>query len=453
MAKSHVFHRNSRANYPVAVRGEGVYIYDKNGKQYLDGCGGAAVSCLGHDNADVRQAMIDQINNIAYAHTGFFTNDAMEQLADYLCNQAPGDIDKAYFVSGGSEAVESAIKLARQYFLEQGKTNKRYVIARWQSYHGNTLGALSAGGNRWRRMQFEPLLVEMAHITPCYEYRYKEDEESSYEFGQRVANELEHKIQELGADNVMAFMAEPVVGATMGCVPAVEGYFKRIREICDKYDVLLILDEIMCGMGRTGTRFAYEQEGAVPDILTLAKSLGGGYQPIGAMMTSSKIHDVIKNGSGFFQHGHTYLGHATACAAALAVQQYIDANNLLENVVVQGNYLQQQLKERFLHLPYVGDVRGKGLFQAIELVVDKETKSPFDTGLKLHAKIKAAAMENGLMCYPMGGTVDGKQGDHIMFAPPFVINQAQVDDMLERFDKAFSSVMKALGGGVAEANA
>lgn len=438
---SKVFHRNCKAKYPAANKGEGIYIIDKEGKRYLDGCGGAAVSCLGHSNEEIKQAIQEQMEQISYAHSSFFTTDIMEELADFLAKNSPGELNRTYFVSGGSEAVEASIKLSRQYFLEIGKPNKRYVIARWQSYHGNTLGALAAGGNRWRRTQFEPLLVEMAHISPCYEYRNKKDDETSYDYGQRVANELEDKIIELGAENVMSFIAEPVVGATMGCVPAVEGYLKRIREICDKYDVLLILDEIMCGMGRTGYLFACEQDGVAPDIITMAKGLGGGYQPIGAMMTTEKIHDVIKQGSGFFQHGHTYLGHALSCAASLKVQEIIKRDNLLQNVNIQGEYLNSQLKQRYKQNPYVGDIRGRGLFQAIELVKNKETKEPFPLEAKLNAKIKTEAMEQGLMCYPMGGTIDGKNGDHVMFAPAFVINNQQIDEMLDIFDKALKKVI------------
>lgn len=442
----HVFHRHCHANYPVAVKGDGIYIFDQQGKRYLDGCGGAAVSCLGHSNKEVQQAIAEQVNTLAYAHSSFFTTEPMENLADWLAERAPGDLNRTYFVSGGSEAVESAIKLARQYYLEQGKTEKRYVVARWQSYHGNTLGALSAGGNRWRRVQFEPLLVEMEHIDPCYAYRFQQEGESEEAFGLRMANQLEEKVKALGAENVMAFIAEPVVGATMGCVAAVQGYLKRIREICDQYDILLILDEVMCGMGRTGTLFACEQDGVAPDIVTLAKGLGGGFQPIGAMMTTDKIHDTIKNGSGFFQHGHTYLGHATACAAALKVHQIIERDNLLANVKEQGNYLNSQLKQRFDEHPNVGNIRGRGLFQGLELVRCKETKEPFDTGLKLNAKIKSEAMRQGLMCYPMGGTIDGQRGDHVMFAPPFIINKEQVDTLVDLFEVSLNKVLGEVQG-------
>lgn len=436
---SHVFPRHNKANYPTAIKGDGIYITDNNGKRYLDGCSGAAVSCLGHSHPAIREAIKQQIDTIAYAHTGFFTSEPAEQLADYLIERAPEGIDRVYFVSGGSEAMEASIKLARQYFTEKGETKRRYVISRWQSYHGNTLGALSAGGNRWRREQYKPLLVEMEHIDPCYAYRYQKDDETDFDYGQRAANALEAKILELGAEQVMAFCAEPVVGATMGCVPAVEGYFKRIREICDHYGILLILDEVMCGMGRTGSLFACEAEGITADIIAIAKGLGAGYQPIGAMLTSKKIYDTITEGSGFFQHGHTYLGHATACAASLAVQKVIDNDNLLENVRTQGFYLRSQLEARFSDHPNVGDIRGRGLFQGIELVRDKSSKAPFPSSDKINSLIKKFAMEAGLMCYPMGGTIDGRNGDHVMFAPPYIINSAQIDEMLGYFEQALNN--------------
>lgn len=437
----HVFHRNTKTNYPVAVKGDGCYIIDAEGRSYLDGSSGAAVSCLGHSNLAVRDAITQQISQLAFSHTGFFTNQPMEELADFLIARAPAGLERVYFLSGGSEAVEASIKIARQYFLEIGKPDKAKIIARWQSYHGNTLGALSAGGNRWRRAQFEPLLVPMQHISPCYEYRGKKEGETTEQYGLRVANELEEMILQLGAGNVAAFIAEPVVGATMGCVPAVPGYFKRIREICDKYEVLLILDEVMCGMGRVGTLFAAEQEGVTADILAIAKGLGAGYQPIGAMLVSKKIYDAIHQGSGFFQHGHTYMGHATACAAALAVQKFIEKENLLENVRKQGTALKAALEKEFGNHPNIGDIRGKGLFVGLEIVEDRTTKQPFDSKLGINAKIKAAAMQEGLMCYPMGGTIDGKNGDHIMLSPPFIIEGKHIDEIIGKLGKAVGKVL------------
>lgn len=433
---SHVFPRHCRKTLPTALRGEGCYLYDSAGKAYLDGSGGAAVSCLGHGDADVIAAVQKQVADLAFAHTGFLTSEPAEALADLLAQHAPGSLDKVYFVSGGSEATEAAIKLARQYFVEIGQPERCHLIARQQSYHGNTIGALSAGGNELRKRQFAPLLVDVSHIAPCYEYILRDEDESAADYGLRAAQELEDEILRLGPETVMGFMAEPVVGATLGAVPAVEGYYKRIREICDKYGVLLILDEVMCGMGRTGHLFACDADGIAPDILCIAKGLGAGYQPIGAMLCTGAIYDAIKAGSGFFQHGHTYLGHPVATAAGLAVVQKILDHNLVARSAAQGKKLSAALHEHFGQHPHVGDIRGRGLFQAIELVADRETKTPFDPAHGLAGKIKSAAFESGLICYPMPGTRDGRAGDHVLLAPPFIIEDAQIDELVAKLSKA-----------------
>ena len=433
----HVFGR-SKFTLPTAIGGEGCYIHDANGKTYLDACGGAAVSCLGHSDPDVRAAMIAQLDQIAYAHTGFFTSEVAEDLADLLVAHAPAGIDRVYQLSGGSEAVEAAIKLARQYYLEIGQPERHRLIARRQSYHGNTLGALAAGGNAWRREKYQPLLVETHHISPCFEYRGRQADESAEEYGLRVANELEAEILRLGPETVMAFIAEPVVGATAGAVPAVAGYFTRIREICDRYGVLLILDEIMCGMGRTGHLFACEAEGIAPDILTIAKGLGAGYAPIGAMLCSGAIYDAITAGSGSFQHGHTYHGHPMAAAAGRAVLQALLSRDLVARAASQGAVLDRALHAALGQHAHVGDLRGRGLFRGVELVADRDTKAPFDPGLKINAKVKAAAMAEGLMCYPAGGTVDGRAGDHILLAPPFIITDDQIDELVTKLTRAIN---------------
>lgn len=437
---SHVFPRHTKSQLPVAVGGEGCYLIDADGKRYLD-CGDAAVSCLGHSNRAVIEAVQSQVEKIAFAHTGFMTSEPAEALADLLIDHAPGDLDRVYFVSGGSEATEAAIKLARQFFLEIGQPERRHVIARRQSYHGNTLGALSAGGNAWRRAQFAPMLIEMTHIAPCYEYAEKQDGESSHAYGQRVADELEAEILRLGPETVMAFMAEPVVGATLGAVPAVEGYFKRIREICDQYGVLLILDEVMCGMGRTGHLFACDHDGIAPDILCIAKGLGAGYQPIGAMLCTSRIYKAIQNGSGFFQHGHTYVGHPVATAAALAVLKELTSQQLPQRAEFMGQRLQSALETAFSEHPYVGDIRGRGLFRGIELVSDRAGKTPFDPALGLAGKIKKAALNAGLICYPMSGTRDGRSGDHILLAPPFIIDGAQIEELVDKLEVALKAAI------------
>ncbi|WP_338524213.1 aspartate aminotransferase family protein [Pseudomonas batumici] len=441
---SHVFHRSLTQRYPTAVKGDGPYLIDSDGRRYLDASGGAAVSCLGHSDPHVIEAIRQQVGQLAYAHTSFFTTDVMEELADFLVARAPQGIESVYFVSGGSEAVEAALKLARQYFIEIGQPQRKHLIARRQSYHGNTLGALATGGNEWRRKQFEPLLIGVSHVSPCYAYREQLAGETAPAMGRRLAAELEAEILRLGAENVMAFVAEPVVGATLGAVTAVPGYFKAIREVCDRHGVLLILDEVMCGMGRTGTLFAAEQEGISADLITIAKGLGAGYQPIGATLVSKKIRDAIAQGSGFFQHGHTYIGHATACAAALAVQKVIEGQGLLARVNVLGRGLQDRLVELLGTHSNVGDIRGRGLFQGIELVADRATKQPFDPALKLHAKIKQAAMAEGLMCYPMGGTVDGQYGDHILLAPPFIVDDGHLDEIAGKLLKAINRTLSGL---------
>ena len=440
---THVFHRHCHAKLPSIASGEGVYLFDTEGKRYLDGCGGAAVSNLGHNHTAVKDAIKQQLDAIPFAHTGFFTNQASEDLATLLTDLAPDPLNHVYFVSGGSEAVESALKMARQYFVEIGKPQKTQFIARRQSYHGNTLGALAVGGNEWRKEPFRPLLSSVHHISPCYAYRDQGDNETELDYSMRVANELETKILEVGADNVMAFVAEPVVGATTGAVPATEGYFKRIREICDQYDVLLILDEVMCGIGRTGTFYAFEQDKIIPDLVTIAKGLGAGYQPIGAVVASSKIYDAIANGSGFFQHGHTFMAHPMACASALATINTILNEHLLDKVTEQGEKLKNKLEVALQPLPYVGDIRGRGLFLGVELVADKLTKMPLASSTEANKKVKNIAMQHGLMCYPMAGTIDGKQGHHILIAPPFIINDEQLDELVSKLTSALIEAAKA----------
>ena len=438
---SHVFPRHSKQKLPVAVGGDGCYLIDSTGKRYLDGSGGAAVSCLGHSDGEIVAAIKSQLDKVAFAHTGFMTSEPAEALADLLIANAPGELDRVYFVSRGSEATEAAIKLARQYWVEKGEPERGRLIARKQSYHGNTIGALSAGGNEWRRSQFGPLLLDVSHIDPCYEYRLKRDDESAEEYGKRAADALEAELQRVGPETVMAFMAEPVVGATAGALTPAPGYFKRIREICGRYGILLILDEVMCGMGRTGSLFACEQDGIAPDILCIAKGLGAGYQPIGAMLCTGEIYDTLANGSGFFQHGHTYIGHPTATAAGLAVVNAMLNRGLIPRVEKQGEKLHERLTAKFGQHPHVGDIRGRGLFRGIELVEDRETKAPFDPSRGVAAKIKKAAFEGGLICYPMSGTIDGRRGDHILLAPPFIIEDDQLDELTDKLGAAIEAAL------------
>ena len=440
---THILHRQIGHAYPTATTARGVMIRDSTGKEYIDASGGAAVSCLGHSHPDVLSAMHQQLDQLAYAHTSFFTSQAAEELADELITHAPEGLNRVFYVSGGSEAVEAALKLARQYFVEHGQPRRRFIIARRQSYHGVTLGALAVGGREWQRKQFGPLLIETHHVSPAYEYRGKRADETVQAYGARLAEEFESKIDELGGKNVIAFVAETVVGATLGAVPAVPGYFRRVREICDRHGILLILDEVMCGMGRTGTLHACEQEGISPDIIAIAKGLGGGYAPIGALLIEEKIFNTLAEGSGAFLHSHTYMGHPLACAAALAVQRVIRRDKLLENVRRQGDYLSRSLNERFGNHPFVGDLRGRGLFQGIEIVSDRGTKAPFDPSCKLHARIKHQALTRGLMIYPMGGTVDGTRGDHVLLAPPFIIDNGTIDAIVERLGDAIDAAVAA----------
>ena len=441
---SQVLHRSLLQEPVRAAGGDGVFIVDQDGKRYLDACGGAAVSCLGYSHPTVIEAIRAQAGTLAYAHTTFFTTEALEDLGDALVNRAPG-MSKVMLFCGGSEAMEAALKLSRQYFVERGETQRELFIARRQSYHGNTLGALGVGGNVWRRKLFAPLLKQGHYVSPCFEYRERQADETAPAYANRLADELEAKIVELGAERVAGFVAETVVGATAGAVPPVESYMRNIREVCDKYGVLLILDEVMCGSGRTGSYFAYEQENIVPDIVAVAKGLAAGYQPIGALLCKSAITDTIRDGSGFFQHGHTFMGHVTAVAAALATLAAIDDENLLDNVAVRGKSLRAGLRSALGEHPHVGDIRGRGLFIGVEFVADRNTKEPFDPALKMHKLVQKTAMENELLCYGMGGTIDGQYGDHVLIAPPYIIDAGDEAMILERFSAAVTSVMNSVG--------
>jgi adenosylmethionine-8-amino-7-oxononanoate aminotransferase len=438
-----ILHRQAHGTYPRAASGAGPYLFDDAGRRWLDACGGAAVSCLGHGHPAVVAAIEAQARRLAYAHTSFFTTEVAESLADTLVRGAPPGISHVYFVSGGSEAMEAALKMARQYHLERGEPQRSLFVARRQSYHGNTLGALSVGGNAWRREPFAPLLAPVRHVSPCYAYRDRGAAETDAQYGERLAAELDAAIVEAGPHKVIGFVAEPVVGATLGAVAAVPGYFRRVREVCDRHGVLLILDEVMCGMGRTGTLYACEQEGIAPDIVTVAKGLGAGYQPIGACLLSRRVFDAFAQGSGFFQHGHTYLGHAIACAAALAVQRVIAEEGLLARVRETGALLDAELRRALGEHPHVGDIRGRGLFLGLEFVADRASREPFDPSMRLHARIKQVAFDAGLMVYPMGGTIDGRRGDHLLLAPPYTIDRSHVDEIVGTLAPAIDRALHA----------
>ena len=443
---SHILHRSLRQTPPVAVGGEGIYLRDSQGNSYIDASGGAAVSSLGHGHPDIIAAMHRQIDRCAYAHTGFFTTEVAEQLADRLVACAPAGIGGVYLVSGGSEAMETALKLARQYFVEAGELKRSLFIARRQSYHGNTLGALAVGGNEWRRKPFAPLLMDVPRVAPCYEYRDRGEHQTLDDYTAGLLDELETAIMKAGPDKVIAFVAEPVVGATGGAIPPTPDYFRGVRALCDKYGILFIADEVMCGMGRTGTMFAIEQDGVAPDLIAVAKGLGAGYAPIGAVLVNGAIVDRLRGGSGSFLHGHTYIGHPVAAAAALAVQQVIERDDLLVQVQKRGATLRRMLGDVFGSHEHVGDIRGRGLFIGLELVRNRAGKAPFAPELKLHAAVKAHAMRKGLMVYPMGGTIDGRHGDHILLAPPFIVSAQELSEIVTRLKAAVDgAVMEVLG--------
>ncbi|MDE2515588.1 MAG: aspartate aminotransferase family protein [Rhodospirillales bacterium] len=438
---SRVLHR-SRAAPPMAISAKGLRMRLADGREILDGSGGAAVACIGHGDARVAEAIAAQAAKLAYAHTSSFTCEAAECLAEHILDEEPGGLTTAYFCSSGSEASEAALKLARQYFVEIGQPARDRFIARRQSYHGNTLGALAAGGNMARRALYEPVLGgAFSHVSPCFPYHFQENGESEANYLARLITEIDDEFRRLGPERVIAFIAEPVVGATAGCVTAIPGYFRAVRSLCDRYGALLIFDEVMCGMGRTGTQHAWEQEGVAPDIQMVAKGLGGGYQPIGGILIGRKVENAIRAGSGSFMHGHTYQAHPVACAGALAVQRIIRGDGLLANVKTMGLRLTQGLQERFGNHAHVGDIRGRGLFQAIELVADRGRRMPFDPGLKLHERVRLAALDHGLAVYPMGGTIDGVRGDHVLISPAYTATEAEIAEMVERLGAAVDAVL------------
>ena len=443
MTAGHVLHRFTDAPPPVAVTGDGSWLVDAQGRRYLDACGGAAVSCLGHGHPKIVATIAEQAARLEFVHTGFFTTDAAEELAARIANMCPGTLDRVWYTSSGSEAVEAALKLARQYHLERGDTGRTNLIARRQSYHGNTLGALAAGGSVWRRVPYAPLLIEVALVDPCFEYRFAEPGEAAEAYGRRAADALEAEILRLGPETVIAFIAETVVGATAGAVPPVAGYLERVREICSTHGVLLILDEVMCGSGRTGTFLACEQDNVVPDIVTLGKGLGAGYQPIGAVVCTAEVYDTVARGSGALKHGQTYNAHPVGCAAALAVQQVVRDEGLMERVRDAGAQLKGLLRARFGNHPNVGDIRGRGLLLGLELVADRATKAPFDPALAMHQRAKAEAFRRGLLIYPGGGTIDGRLGDHIVLAPPYNVTNEELDQIVDLLAQTLDAILPA----------
>lgn len=427
-----VFHRDGSHTYPNAVSAAGMYIYDDTGKSYLDMCGGAAVSCLGHQHPMVLDAVKAQVDTLAYAHTLFFSSKPQEHLARRIADKFSEPGAKVYFSSGGSEAVETAVKFATQYWQALGRPEKHKIISREQSYHGNTLGALSLSGNEARRRPMNNLLHHWPRVSPCYAYRDQMAGESDAQYVDRLALEFEETLVRHNPEQIAAFIAEPVVGASLGAVPPVRGYFKKIRALCDQYDILFIADEVMCGTGRTGSFFAHEQEEVLPDLVTLAKGIGGGYQPLAATVVRQKIVEAFKVGSSSFSHGHTYIGHASACAAGCAVMDAIETEQLLGSVRREGQRLVDVLEGAFCDHPYVGDIRGRGLLQGLELVADKVQKSAFEDGAGLARNIRITAMKHGLMCYPGGGKASDGANCHILLAPPFIVKSAHMEEMVDK---------------------
>lgn len=434
----HVFYRSPRKSYPTAVRAEGVFIYDQTGKSYLDGSGGAVVVSIGHGVEKIRQAMMGQASRIAFAHGSQFSTAAAVDLAQKIINISPPGLDRVYFLSGGSEAVETAVKMARQYQVDRGMPSKYKVISRWTSYHGNTLGALALSGHTGRRKYYLPLMQHTPHIAPAYCYRCPFGREPA-SCTLECADDLEKTILYEGPDSVSAFMAEPVVGATAGALVPRDGYFQRIREICDRYDVLLIVDEVMTGVGRTGKNFAVDHWGVVPDMLVGSKGLASGYTPIYCVVTKEAVHTAIKDGNGIFVHGHTYSQNPLSCSIASAVLDYIREHDLVKRCAAMGAYLLKKLQDLYGH-PIVGDVRGLGLMAGVEFVKNPKTKEPFDPKLKLNALIGSRAFDKGLITYPGGGGADGVRGDHILLAPPFIISKEQIDQLVGILDEAIAEV-------------
>ncbi|KAH9883859.1 pyridoxal phosphate-dependent transferase [Xylariomycetidae sp. FL2044] len=445
IASSHVFHRSLRQNVVEVVSGSGVEFTLKDGRSLIDASGGPAVAVLGHRQNTVADAAAKQMSQISYVYSGStHKNEAVEELASILLRDKPGGLSKAIFVNSGSEATDAALKLASQYWVEVGQPQRVNIISRFQSYHGNTLGALSVSGNETRRAYYKPWLSQNVHfVDPCYAFRGKLPDEDDCCYVNRLRHQLEQKILELGPETVSAFVAETVSGSSLGCVPPVPGYLKAVREVCDKYDILLILDEIMCGMGKTGTMHAWEQDDIRgPDIQMIGKALGAGFVPLSAVLTTDRLFDAIANGSGMLTHGHTFQGHPVACAAAAEVQKIIKKENLLDNVRRMGELLQEVLTRELENVPFVADVRGRGLFRSVEFLRDPQTKTPFAPGDKFSDKVVAAAASEGLNIIGNFGVTGQIFVDHVILAPPYIIKEEEVVELVGRLKAAIVEVGK-----------
>lgn len=441
--KSCVFYKSLFKDYKRIDHGEGVYLYDTEGNKYLDLGAGLAVTNIGHGVKEVAEAIALQASRITYLNGGAFSSNVREELAERIISLAPEGMARVFFCSGGSEAVESMAKIARQYQIEAGRPSKYKIISRWQSYHGNTFGTLSLGGRPSWRSRYEDLLLHMPHIAQCNCYRCPYG--LSCEIcGLPCAEELERVIKYEGPDTVAAFMLEPIVGTTATATAPPQGYFQRIRQICDKYDVLLCCDEVITGLGRTGKPFAVNHFGVTPDLISVAKGLGGGYVPIGAVIAHQKVVDAIANGSGILEHSYTFGGMPISCAGANAVLKYITDNGIIEKAAVSGELLLSKLKAALSELPAVGDLRGWGLLIGVELVADRATKKPFDPALNISGRISAYCLEHGLIVLSgVTGTADGIEGEALQISPPLTISEEEMDFAVSVLREAILAVTQA----------
>jgi hypothetical protein len=431
---------------PKVVRAKGSYLWDADGKQYIDGSGGPAVYCLGHANEEVNRAICDQLGQIAHGYRYNFTTDALEELTAIIRARCGGTLREMVYVTGGSEAVESCLKIALQYQTAIGQKTRRKFISRQRSWHGNTLGALGLSGFAERTAAYEGAFLPSVKLSPANVYRPIAGA-TAETAGAACAAELEAAILREGPETVAGFVFEPVVGAAGGCVPAPEGYAKAVREICSRYGVLMISDEVMSGAGRCGTWRALEHDGVEPDIMSVAKGLAAGYQPLGAAICTTKVWEAIRAADGAFGTGHTFTGHTASCAAGVAVQKIVARDGLLAKVAANGPRLKGWLADAFAGVDAVGDIRGRGHFIALELVADRVSKQPFDKDRKLFMKIRAQAMENGLICYPVGGNVDGVSGDIVILAPPYNCSDAELTEIVDKTARSVRQVLRAEGLG------
>lgn len=437
-------HIHSTGSLPKVAWAKGSYLHDVNGKQYIDGSGGPAVYCIGHSNPEVNEAITRQLDRIAHGYRYNFTSDALEELTEIVRGRCGGTLNHMVYVTGGSEAVESCLKLALQYHTARGETSRRRFIARERSWHGNTLGALSVSGFLERKRAFEGSLLEVSRLSPANAYRPIAGA-TPETLGEACAQELEDEILRVGPQNVAAFIFEPVVGAAGGCVPAPAGYARRVREICDRHGVILISDEVMCGVGRSGTWRALEKDGVEPDIMSVAKGLAAGYLPLGAAIYSDKVNDVINSAHGAPMTGHTFTGHTACCAAGVAVQKILIREKLVEHVGANEAHLKQMIAQALDGVEAVGDIRGRGYFIGTELVEDRATKKPFDAGRKLYMRIRQKALDNGLICYPVGGNVDGVNGDVVILSPPYNSTEAELTEMVDKMARSIKQVLREDG--------